>query len=208
MIFAEIMLASTMNAVFVAFFPLLTLRFRTVPTQRFLLFVANSRFCNGMRRAVYVSRPSPSSVDLAGPMLVELALFPADRSTRHRPPLAARGEHPAFTENLLRAGNRGRAIDGAKYRQPRRKPPSQAWRTFLWNHVGQMGSIDFFTLPTASAVCLRCPVAWTTACGALPGNRTPHPRLDHAADAKGVSLGPSTHLGRDRDAIYGQDFSD
>jgi hypothetical protein len=31
----------------------------------------------------------PSSVDLAGPILVELALFPADRSTRHRPPLAA-----------------------------------------------------------------------------------------------------------------------
>src|SRR5437660_5869466 len=31
----------------------------------------------------------PSSVDLASPILVELALFPSDRSTRNRPPLAA-----------------------------------------------------------------------------------------------------------------------
>jgi hypothetical protein len=36
----------------------------------------------------------------------------------------------------------------AKYvvRQP--KPPSQNWRTFLKNHVGQTAAIDFFTLPT------------------------------------------------------------
>jgi len=60
MIFVEIMLASTMNAVFVACFALLTSTFqnRANSTQRFLLFVTNSRFCNGMRRAVYVSRAS------------------------------------------------------------------------------------------------------------------------------------------------------
>ncbi len=36
----------------------------------------------------------------------------------------------------------------AKYmiRQP--KPPSQNWRTFLKNHVGQIAAIDFFTVPT------------------------------------------------------------
>jgi len=34
---------------------------------------------------------------------------------------------------------------------PRRKPrpPSQAWRTFLKNHMMNMVSIDFFTIPTA-----------------------------------------------------------
>jgi putative transposase len=32
-------------------------------------------------------------------------------------------------------------------RRPRR-PPSQTWRAFLTNHVGALGSIDFFTVPT------------------------------------------------------------
>jgi hypothetical protein len=31
-------------------------------------------------------------------------------------------------------------------RQP--KPPSQNWRTFLTNHIGQIATIDFFTVPT------------------------------------------------------------
>jgi hypothetical protein len=29
-----------------------------------------------------------------------------------------------------------------------RKPPSQTWRTFLENHISQLVSIDFFTVPT------------------------------------------------------------
>jgi putative transposase len=29
-----------------------------------------------------------------------------------------------------------------------RRPPNQTWRTFLHNHVGQIVSIDFFTVPT------------------------------------------------------------
>jgi len=29
-----------------------------------------------------------------------------------------------------------------------RRSPNQTWRTFLHNHVGQMVSIDFFTVPT------------------------------------------------------------
>jgi putative transposase len=39
----------------------------------------------------------------------------------------------------------------AKYlgRRPR-KPPSQTWRAFLANHVSQLASIDFFTVPTAT----------------------------------------------------------
>jgi putative transposase len=31
----------------------------------------------------------------------------------------------------------------------RRTPPSQTWRTFLINHVRDLVSIDFFTVPTA-----------------------------------------------------------
>jgi hypothetical protein len=32
----------------------------------------------------------------------------------------------------------------------RRPPPSQTWRTFLANHVRDLVSIDFFTVPTAN----------------------------------------------------------
>ncbi len=36
-------------------------------------------------------------------------------------------------------------------REPRtRKPPSQTWRTFLKNHLGEAAAMDFFVIPTAS----------------------------------------------------------
>jgi len=38
----------------------------------------------------------------------------------------------------------------AKYMIRHRKPPSQTWRTFLDNHVKDLVSIDFFTVPTAT----------------------------------------------------------
>jgi putative transposase len=44
----------------------------------------------------------------------------------------------------------------AKYRIRRMKPPSQTWRTFLQNHVGEIAAIDFFTVPTATFRVLFC----------------------------------------------------
>jgi putative transposase len=38
----------------------------------------------------------------------------------------------------------------AKYMVRRRRPPSQTWRTFLANHVGQIVAPDFFVVPTAT----------------------------------------------------------
>ena len=38
----------------------------------------------------------------------------------------------------------------AKYRVRSRKPPSQAWKSFLRNHASQIAAIDFFTVPTAT----------------------------------------------------------
>ena len=35
-----------------------------------------------------------------------------------------------------------------RYRHP--GPSSQTWRTFLANHVSQLASIDFFTVPTVT----------------------------------------------------------
>jgi transposase InsO family protein len=38
----------------------------------------------------------------------------------------------------------------AKYMVRSRKPPSQTWRTFLDNHIKDLVSVDFFTVPTAT----------------------------------------------------------
>src|SRR3954463_5554992 len=38
----------------------------------------------------------------------------------------------------------------AKYMGHRRPPPSQTWRTFLRNHIGQIVAADFFVVPTAT----------------------------------------------------------
>ena len=38
----------------------------------------------------------------------------------------------------------------AKYMVRRRRPPSQTWRTFLANHVGQIMAADFFVVPTVT----------------------------------------------------------
>ncbi len=38
----------------------------------------------------------------------------------------------------------------AKYLGRHCDPPSPSWRTFLTNHVSQLASIDFFTVPTAT----------------------------------------------------------
>ncbi len=38
----------------------------------------------------------------------------------------------------------------SKYMIRNRKPPSQSWRTFLNNHLPDLVSIDFFTVPTAT----------------------------------------------------------
>jgi hypothetical protein len=38
----------------------------------------------------------------------------------------------------------------AKYMARHRRPPSQTWRTFLANHIGQITAADFFVVPTAT----------------------------------------------------------
>src|SRR6059058_4551886 len=67
----------------------------------------------------------------------------------------------------------------------RRTPPSQSWRTFLANHVRDLVSIDFFTVPTAGLRVLfvlcraRSPSA---ARRTLQRDRTPHRPMDGPAD--------------------------
>ena len=57
---------------------------------------------------------------------------------------------PRIHGELLKLGIDVSQATVAKYMARHRKPPSQTWRTFLSNHVSQMVSIDFFTVPTIS----------------------------------------------------------
>jgi len=55
---------------------------------------------------------------------------------------------PRIHGELLKLGIDIGESSVSKYMLRRRKPPSQTWRTFLENHLQQLVSIDFFTVPT------------------------------------------------------------
>ena len=55
---------------------------------------------------------------------------------------------PRIHGELLKLGINISETSVSKYMVRNRKPPSQTWRTFLENHLTQLVSIDFFTLPT------------------------------------------------------------
>jgi putative transposase len=101
-------------------------------------------------------------------------------------------------------------ISVSKYMLRCRKPPSQTWRTFLENHLAQLVSIDFFTVPT-----IRFQVLYVFLVLAhdrrriLHFNVTAHP----TAEWTGQQLREAfpfdqlpRYLLRDRDAIFGNDF--
>src|SRR3989441_1401762 len=92
----------------------------------------------------------------------------------------------------------------------RGSPPSQTWRTFLTNHVRDLVSIDFFTVPTARLRVLFVFVVLAhDRRRVLHFNVTEHPTAAWAAqqlvDAFPDDSAPS-YLLRDRDAVYGHVF--
>jgi hypothetical protein len=98
----------------------------------------------------------------------------------------------------------------AKYMVRHRKPPSQTWRTFLANHVHDVVSVDFFTVPTATfRVLFVFIVLAHQRRRVLHFNVTEHPRAGWTAqqiiEAFPWDTAPRYVL-RDRDRIYGNDF--
>ena len=92
----------------------------------------------------------------------------------------------------------------------RRTPPSQSWRTFLTNHVRDLVSIDFFTVPTAGLRVLFVLVVLAhQRRRVLHFNVTEHPTAAWTAqqivDAFPDDSAPS-YLLRDHDKIYGHSF--
>jgi len=55
---------------------------------------------------------------------------------------------PHIHGELLKLGIEVSETSMAKYVVRRRQPPSQNWRTFLDNHIKNLVSVDFFTVPT------------------------------------------------------------
>jgi transposase InsO family protein len=91
-----------------------------------------------------------------------------------------------------------------------RKPPSQTWRAFLNNHVEQLVSIDFFTVPTATFRVLFVLVVLAHHRRRLIHfNVTEHPTALWTAQQIVEAFPDDTaprYLVRDRDKIYSKDF--
>src|SRR5437899_7086857 len=92
----------------------------------------------------------------------------------------------------------------------RRSPPSQTWRTFLANHVRDLVSIDFFTVPTARLrVLFVLVVLHHHRRRVVHFNVTEHPTAawttQQLVDAFPDDSAPP-YLLRDRDSVYGQAF--
>ena len=57
---------------------------------------------------------------------------------------------PRIHGELLKLGIDVSEATVSRYMVRPSKPPSQAWRTFLTNHAGELLAVDFFTVPTAT----------------------------------------------------------
>src|SRR5262249_10251320 len=99
----------------------------------------------------------------------------------------------------------------SKYMLRPRRPPSQAWRTFLKNHASDLIALDFFTVPTATFRVLFVLVMLTPSRRRLVHfNVTEHPIADWTARQllEAAAVGnPPRYLIRDRDQVYGERFS-
>jgi putative transposase len=98
----------------------------------------------------------------------------------------------------------------AKYRVKSKKPPSQTWKTFLNNHVGEIAAIDFFIVPTATFRNLYCFIILLhDRRKVIHFNVTAHPTAVWTAQQIVEAFPEDTvprYLLRDRDSIYGEEF--
>jgi len=101
-----------------------------------------------------------------------------------------------------------RSVSRLMPKQP--KPPSQSWRTFLDNHLVEMVSIDFLTVPTAAFRVLFVLVALAHHRRRVAHfNVTEHPTAAWTAQQIIEAFPEETaprFLLRDRDQIYGEEF--
>jgi len=114
---------------------------------------------------------------------------------------------PRIHRELRKLGIQISQATVAKYMVRERKPPSQTWRTFLDNHVQQLGAIDFLVVPTVSFRLLFIFVVFGHhRRHAIHFNVTAHPTAEwtgrQIAEAFPWDSAPR-YLLHDRDCIYG-----
>jgi putative transposase len=117
---------------------------------------------------------------------------------------------PRIHGELLKLGIEVAERTVSRLMPKRPAPPSQTWRTFLTNHVRDLVSIDFFTVPTAQfRVLFVLVVLAHHRRRVLHFNVTERPTAAWTAqqivDTFPDDTAPS-YLLRDRDAIYGDAF--
>jgi putative transposase len=118
---------------------------------------------------------------------------------------------PRIHGELLKLGLAVSQATVSKYMLRSRRPPSQAWQTFLKNHAGDLMALDFFTVPTATFRVLFVLVLLTHSRRRLVHfNVTEHPTAEWTArqllEACAQEEAPR-YLIRDRDRVYGERFS-
>ncbi|MDQ3686436.1 MAG: integrase core domain-containing protein, partial [Acidobacteriota bacterium] len=92
----------------------------------------------------------------------------------------------------------------------RSQPPSQTWRTFLDNHIKELVSIDFFTVPTATFRVLFVLIVLShDRRRVVHFNVTEGPTAEWTAQQIREAFPEDTaprYIIRDRDQIYGEGF--
>src|SRR6266478_5547028 len=117
---------------------------------------------------------------------------------------------PRIHGELLKLGLTVSQARVSKYMVRPRRPPSQAWRTFLKNHAPDLIALDFFTVPTATFRVLFVLVILPrqAPAGASQCHGASDCGMDGAPTARGVRAGGGArYLIRDRDQVYGERFS-
>src|SRR5215470_16643908 len=117
---------------------------------------------------------------------------------------------PRIHGELLKLGFRISERTVSRLMPKRRKNPSQTWKTFLTNHVGQLVSIDFFTVSTLQLKVLFVFVVLAhERRRVVHFNVTEHPTAEWTAqqiiEAFPNDSAPE-YLIRDRDGVYGRYF--
>jgi transposase InsO family protein len=118
---------------------------------------------------------------------------------------------PRIHGELLKLGIDLSETTVAKYMTRHTRPPSPSWRAFFDNHLRDLVSIDFFTVPTVTFRILFVFVVLShDRRRVLHSNLTGHPTAEWTGQQLIEAFpwdGAPRYLIRDRDGIYGHDFT-
>lgn len=188
-----------------------------------LFWVALSRAWAGWRRALVIVTPD-TVVRWQRRRFREYWTRLSSRPTGGRPPVTAEIKalisrmaeaNPLWGAPRIHGELRKLGIDVAERTvsrlMPKRRPrPSQTWRTFLDNHVRDLVSLDFFTVPTVGLRVLFVLVVLAhhrrrVVHFSVTEHPTAHWTAQQVVDAFPDDYTPA-YLLRDRDSVYGQAF--